>query len=77
MSPRLKPRQLDYAVLAQQHRPSDQSQLAREARQLAARGLTEGDIGSALKLDVAEVRRLLAASASEAAEIHKAHSVDR
>ena len=50
---------LDYRVLAELHRPRDATALSREARELAAQGLTERDIGQALGLDPAAVRRLL------------------
>lgn len=67
-----------YAALAAKHRPTDEASLAREAQALAARGLTERDIGQALQLDTTQVRALLqrlpaqpgAARGDEAAAIH-------
>jgi len=50
---------LDYRLLAQLHRPSDFGSLAREAKTLAARGLSEQDIGQCLRLGRAAVRELL------------------
>jgi hypothetical protein len=50
---------LDYAALAVLHRPRDESAMARAVRELAARGLTEGDIGQHLGLDPTAVKRLL------------------
>lgn len=41
------------------HRPTERAQLAREARRLAAQGLTARDIGAALALSEAAVRDLL------------------
>lgn len=64
--------QLDYVRLAELHRPTDESALACQVRVLTEQGLTERDIGAALRLDPAEVRRLLASSGSEAAAMHAA-----
>ena len=50
---------LNYAALAGLHRPREESEMARAVRELAARGLTERDIGQHLGLDPAAVRRLL------------------
>ena len=52
---------LNYAALAVLHRPTDESAMARAVRELAARGLTEHDIGQHLGLDPTAVRRLLGA----------------
>lgn len=61
---------LDYQRLAEQHRPGDETALAREVRKQASAGLTERDIGMALRLDPGAVRRLLAADGNEARELH-------
>jgi DNA-binding NarL/FixJ family response regulator len=53
------PGTLDYARLAQIHRPNDDELLRREVLVLAGRGLTERDIGEALRIDATTVRRLL------------------
>ena len=50
---------LDYAKLAQLHRPREEAAMARAVRELAARGLTERDIGQHLGLEAKAVRRLL------------------
>lgn len=42
------------------HRPTERDQLAREARRLAAQGLTARDVAAALRLSDAAVRALLA-----------------
>ena len=41
------------------HRPTERDQLAREARRLAAQGLTARDVAAALRLSDAAVRDLL------------------
>jgi hypothetical protein len=61
---------LDYAKLAQLHRPTDPAALASQVRELASRGLTERDIGQHLRLDPSAVRSLLASRGDEAAEMH-------
>lgn len=67
---------LDYSKLAQRHRPTDQAGLAAAARDMAARGLTERDIGQALQLDATAVRALLQrlpvqpGATDEAARLH-------
>lgn len=53
---------LDYRALAVLHRPQDPEQLGREARRLAASGLTPNDIGSALGIGPAAVRELVGVS---------------
>jgi hypothetical protein len=50
---------LRYDLLAQQHRPTCEHCLRRECVLMFSRGLTEQDIGRALKLDATAVRRLL------------------
>jgi hypothetical protein len=50
---------VDYARLAELNRPTDENALRREVLVLSGRGLTEQDIGRALKLDPTAVRRLL------------------
>jgi len=50
---------LDYSRLAQLHRPTDADALRREARALAALGLSPLDIGQALTLAPAAVVDLL------------------
>lgn len=52
----------DWRVRAERHRPSDPAALAEEVRRLARGGLTERDIGNALKLDPTAVRRYLEAA---------------
>jgi hypothetical protein len=53
-----------YALLAQRHRPDDQSGLTAAARDLSKRGLAEHDISVALGIGVDAVRSLLSAPAS-------------
>ena len=50
---------LNYSALSQVHRPRDEAAMAQAARELAARGLTERDIGQHLGLDPTAVRKLL------------------
>lgn len=50
---------LDYRLLAQQHRPTDQAALAVEVRRLAQQGLKPLDIAAALNLTCAAVERVL------------------
>ena len=50
---------LDYARLAELNRPTDEEALRREVLLMFSRGLTEHDIGIALKLDASAVRQLL------------------
>lgn len=57
---------LDYATLAQMHRPKTAEALRREVQRLAQNGLTPNDIGSALKMSPASVRELLVATPDEA-----------
>jgi hypothetical protein len=65
---------LDYSKLAMQHRPTDPERLAAEVRRLAEQGLTATDISSALRVDLAAVRTMLAATGDEAAAIHREHA---
>lgn len=51
---------LRYDLLARLHMPSDPAALAEEVRRLSASGLTATDIASALRVDLAQVRTLLA-----------------
>lgn len=51
---------LDMSALAMLHRPKDNGALAREARRLAADGLTYRDIAAAMRLAPAAVGELLA-----------------
>lgn len=51
--------QLDYARLAQQHRPADDATLAANARALATQGLIERDISDALQVGIEDVRQWL------------------
>ncbi len=50
---------LDYSRLAEINKPNDESALRREVLVLSGRGLTERDIGLALRLDPSAVRRYL------------------
>lgn len=50
---------LDYARLAQIHRPSDPVALAEEVRRLSASGLSPTDIAAALRIDLVQVREWL------------------
>lgn len=51
-----------YAMLAQQHRPSDPAQLAVEIRRLHHSGLSRRDIATALRLNLEFVVNALADS---------------
>lgn len=53
--------QLDYARLAQQHRPTDPASMRAAALELRRSGLTVADISTALQLGEAAVRALLQA----------------
>jgi hypothetical protein len=64
---------LRYEQLAQLHRPKDTSQLREEVRRLA-HTLTAQDISTALRIDLVQVREMLAATGSEAADIHADHA---
>jgi DNA-binding CsgD family transcriptional regulator len=46
---------LDCQHRSQQHRPPDETALARECSRLVATGLTQRDVATALRLDPAEV----------------------
>ena len=61
---------LDYARLAQLNRPNDPAALAKEVRRLNAQGLTAGDISIALKINLTQVREMIAPSTEEAAQLH-------
>ena len=50
---------VDYTRLAERHRPTDEATLRSAVAELAHRGLTERDIGQALRLDPNAVRRLI------------------
>ncbi len=63
MSPTLEV--LNYRRLANLHRPTDTNTMRVAVHELASRGLTERDIGAALNLDPAAVRRLLNINNSE------------
>ena len=65
-------RLLDYAAVAQQHRPTCHTVLQAEVRRLAtAQGLTACDIATALRIDLLQVRQMLAMTGQEAAEAHR------
>jgi hypothetical protein len=51
--------QLDYAKLAELHRPADQQAIANEVRRLHSEGLKPRDIASALHLGLNAVLALL------------------
>ena len=54
------PGQLDWRRLAEQHRPSDPAEIAKEVRRLFGEGrLSERDIETALRLAPGAVRALL------------------
>lgn len=55
---------VDYTHRAEQHRPTDEQTLRAAAVELRQRGLTERDIGQALRLDPTGVRRMLGEVAS-------------
>lgn len=50
---------LNYALLAQMHRPTDPAALAAEVRRLASTGLSVQDISTALRIDLAQVHEML------------------
>lgn len=50
---------LDYARLAQMHRPTDTDALAREARRLTGDGLSVRDVAMALNVSAQAVEALL------------------
>lgn len=50
---------LDYATLAQLHRPADPTALAREAEGLMSQGLSARDVATALRLSLPAVLDLL------------------
>ncbi len=50
---------LDYRLLAQQHRPTDQAALAAEVRRMASQGLRPRDIAAALGMNVVLVLHIL------------------
>lgn len=61
-----------YDLLAQIHRPQDPVALREEVIRLAtAQGLTAVDISTALRINLAQVREMLAASGDEAAQLHR------
>lgn len=49
-----------YELLAQLYRPTDREIMAKEVRRLAACGLKPVDISVALRLDLSQVREILA-----------------
>lgn len=54
---------MNYTLLAQANRPTDPAALQQEVRRLAAsQRLTAADIAVALRLDLAQVREMLATS---------------
>lgn len=59
--PRVIPGVMDYALLAQKHRPTDQTALRAEVCRLATTGLKPIDIATALRLDLAAVLEMLRA----------------
>ena len=65
---------LDYRVLAELNKPTEPEVLASEVRGLAGKGLTAVDISTALRIDLAQVRSMLAATAQEGAAIHREHA---
>lgn len=52
-----------YDARAQRHRPTDPAELAAEVRRLNRSGLSPLDIATALRLDLAAVRNVLAGAA--------------
>lgn len=50
---------VDYFRRSQEHRPTDEQTLRAAVVELRSRGLTERDIGQALRTDPTAVRRLL------------------
>ena len=68
---RTVPRLLDYAALAQLHRPTDPAALQAEVRRLASQQrLSATDISVALRVSLPQVREMLAATGTEAAQMH-------
>lgn len=57
---RMIPGAMDYSRLAQLHRPTDPAKVRDEVRRLSTTGLTAVDIATALRLDLAAVREMLA-----------------
>lgn len=51
---------MDYSVLARKHMPADPAKLRDEVRRLSSTGLTAADIATALRLNLAAVREMLA-----------------
>ena len=51
-----------YDQRAQQHRPTDPSALAREIRRLHGSGLTAVDISAALRINLVQVREIIAST---------------
>jgi hypothetical protein len=56
------PGAVDWRTLAERHRPSDPSALAKEVKRLARDGLTARDVAEVLGLNVAVVAAILEAS---------------
>ncbi|HTE41652.1 MAG TPA: hypothetical protein VK629_12525 [Steroidobacteraceae bacterium] len=52
----------NYALLASLHRPTDPKAIASEVRRLNSQGFTAIDISTALRMNVAVVREMLATS---------------
>lgn len=64
---------LNYARLAQLNRPSNPQALQAEVRRLAtSQKLTATDISTALRIDLAQVRQMLALRGEEAADAQRA-----
>jgi hypothetical protein len=59
--------QLDYHALANLHKPTDATRIAKEVRRLHAQGLTDRDISATLHLGLAAVTELLKAQAKRKA----------
>ena len=57
-----------YDILAQMHKPKTAEAMCREVRRLASTGLSPMDISVALRLNVATVREMIAASPAESAQ---------
>ena len=53
------PGKLDYAALAQTHRPTNMAVIAAEVRRLHSEGLTPIDISTALRLNISDVHDAL------------------
>ena len=61
-----------YDMLAQMHRPTDPEALRQEVNRLAtSQGLTAADLATALRINLAQVREMLAASGEEATQLHR------